>query len=157
MNVCFPLGIQGFIYNNDNKNKLKTLGKIICSYSTKVIYILIKHKPIWRLSFIYFQYDFIPYSHIVWLFTSLQERLQEVLQAIGEAAHHIAGVAVLRKEKGQLEVWILLELNLSAVTPRQLICCVFRHCHHVVYQLLNTQKPAEVSKNQFDLNNSSFI
>lgn len=71
-------------------------------------------------------------------FTSLQQRLQEVLQAVREAAHHVAGVAVLRKEEGQLQVWILLQLDLSAITPRQLICCVLCHCHHVVYQLLHT-------------------
>lgn len=71
-------------------------------------------------------------------FTSLQQRLQEVLQAVGEAAHHIAGVAVLRQEEGQLEVWVLLQLDFPPITPRQLICCVFCHCHHVVYQFLYT-------------------
>ncbi|TNN56103.1 hypothetical protein EYF80_033653 [Liparis tanakae] len=63
--------------------------------------------------------------------TSLQQRLQEVLQAVGEAAHHVAGVAVLREEEGQLEVRILLQLNLSAIAPRELIGCVLCHSHHV--------------------------
>lgn len=75
----------------------------------------------------------------VWC-TSLQQRVQEVLQAVGEVAHHITGVAVLWEEEGQLKVRILLQLHFSAITPRQLICCVFCYCHHMVYEILTQRK-----------------
>lgn len=68
--------------------------------------------------------------------TSLQQRFQEVLQAIGETAHHVARVSVFRQEERQLEVRVLLQLNLSAVAPCQLVRCVFCHRHDVVYQFL---------------------
>lgn len=71
--------------------------------------------------------------------TSLQQRFQEVLQTVGEAAHHVAGVSVFWEEERQLEVRVLLQLNLSAVAPRQLVRCVFCHCHHVVDQFLRTR------------------
>lgn len=79
------------------------------------------------------------------VFTSLQQRLQEVLQAVGEAAHHVAGVAVLGEEEGQLEVRVLLQLHLPPITPRQLICCVLCHRHHVVDQLLYTHTQPEAA------------
>lgn len=72
------------------------------------------------------------------LFTSLQQRLQEVLQAVGEAAHHVAGVAVLGQEEGQLQVWVLLQLHLPAVAPGQLVRRVLSHGHHMIDQLLHT-------------------
>lgn len=70
------------------------------------------------------------------LITSLQQRVQEVLQAVGHTAHHIAGVAILGKEEGELKIWVLLQLNLSSVAPRQLVGGVFCYCHHVVDELL---------------------
>lgn len=70
--------------------------------------------------------------------TSLQQWVQEILESVGEAAHHVTGVAVLREEEGELEVGILLQLDLSAVAPRQLIRRVLRHRHHMVNQLLDT-------------------
>lgn len=74
------------------------------------------------------------------VFTSLQQRLQEVLQTVGNTSHHIAGVAVLGEKKGKLKIWVLLQLNLPSITPGQLVSRVFCHCHHVVDQLLQIQK-----------------
>lgn len=71
--------------------------------------------------------------------TSQKQGLQEVLQAVREAPHHITGVAVFREEEGQLEVGVLLQLHLSPVAPRQLIGRVLRHGHHMVYELLHTR------------------
>lgn len=86
-------------------------------------------------------------------FTSLQQRLQEVLQAVGEAAHHVAGVAVLRQEEGQLEVWVLLQLDFPPVAPRQLVRGVFCHRHHVVYQFLHTDTHTHTGATQASAGN----
>lgn len=81
-------------------------------------------------------WTFVNDHHSVCGFTPLQQRIQEVLQAVGNAAHHVAGVAILGKKKGKLKIRVLLQLDLPSVAPRQLISCVFCYCHHVVYELL---------------------
>lgn len=39
--------------------------------------------------------------------TSLTERLQELLESVGNVSHHVARVAVFGQQERQLQVWVL--------------------------------------------------
>lgn len=54
------------------------------------------------------------------------QRRQEVGQALGDAPHHVAAVAVLGQEEGQLQQRLLRQLHLAAVRPGQLVRNVLR-------------------------------